>query len=92
MRLDSMSRRQREADFNAFSDFICKAEQRGAKAEKCDTGRHALAMVYPVKQEFSCIFDPEIGLINGTIFEELHKPFYKGGCCNKRQNGGEGCL
>jgi hypothetical protein len=46
-------------------------------------------MVYGVKQDFVRIYEPEIALENGTIFEELNKPFYPIGCKSK---GGEGCL
>jgi hypothetical protein len=46
-------------------------------------------MVYPVKQEFCDIYDVEIALINGTIFTQLNKPFYKTGCSCKMK---EGCL
>ncbi|MBQ8162851.1 MAG: spore coat associated protein CotJA [Clostridia bacterium] len=44
-----------------------------------------LAMVYAEKQEFCSIYDPEIALINGTIFEELNLPFYHSKCS---RNGG----
>ncbi|MBO5212239.1 MAG: spore coat associated protein CotJA [Clostridia bacterium] len=44
-----------------------------------------LAMVYAEKQEFCGIYDPEIALINGTVFEELNLPFYKSKCS---KNGG----
>ena len=50
----------------------------------------SLAMVYPEKQAFIMIYDPEIALENGTMFEELNLPFYGGSC--KKNNGGEGCL
>ncbi len=51
----------------------------------------SLAMVYAPKQEFESIFDPEIALINGTIFEQLHKPFTRGSCRGKNDTG-EGCF
>ncbi len=54
----------------------------------CKSTKH-LAMVYPVKQSWCSIYDPEIALINGTIFEELNKPFKKVGCSGKCK---EGCL
>lgn len=92
MRLDSMSRRQREADFNAFSAFIAKAESKCENHTNTNTGSPHLAMVYPVRQDFCSLYDPEIALVNGTIFSQLHKPFMRSGCGNKRQNGGEGCL
>jgi hypothetical protein len=54
----------------------------------CKNTKH-LAMVYPVKQGWCSIYDPEIALMNGTIFEELNKPFKKVGCSTKCK---EGCL
>ena len=49
----------------------------------------SLAMVYPEKQAFIMIYDPEIALENGTMFEELNKPFFGGSC--RKNNSGEGC-
>ncbi|MBQ8146427.1 MAG: spore coat associated protein CotJA [Clostridia bacterium] len=46
-------------------------------------------MVWGVKQDFTRIYDPEIALETGTIFEELNKPFYPTGC---KSDSGEGCL
>ena len=45
------------------------------------------AMVYAPIQHFDHIFDLDIALSKGTIFEELDLPFEcgrktKGGCCN----------
>ncbi|MBQ8546588.1 MAG: spore coat associated protein CotJA [Clostridia bacterium] len=51
----------------------------------------SLAMVYAEKQAFESIFDPEIALINGTIFEQLYMPFQKGSCRGVNDNG-EGCF
>lgn len=45
-----------------------------------NTNTCPLAMVYAVKQEWQNIYDPEIALLNGTVFEELNMPFYKSGC------------
>lgn len=47
--------------------------------------RKSLAMVYAQKQNWQSIYDPEIALYNGTVFEELHKPFEMSGCS---QNNG----
>lgn len=56
----------------------------------------SLAMVYAVKQAWQNIYDPEIALVNGTIFEELNKPFYHSGCSMNNgcrgNNAGGGCL
>ncbi|MBQ7907747.1 MAG: spore coat associated protein CotJA [Clostridia bacterium] len=92
MRLDSMSRRQKEADFEAFATFLSRSGARNEEHAKSDTGSPALAMVYPVRQDFCRLYDPEIALINGTVFEELHKPFMHSGCGSNSRNGGEGCL
>ncbi|MBO5286999.1 MAG: spore coat associated protein CotJA [Clostridia bacterium] len=51
--------------------------------------KYPLAMVYAVKQCFRGTYDPGVALSNGTVFEELNKPFYPIGCKN---NGREGCL
>ncbi|MBE6663474.1 MAG: spore coat associated protein CotJA [Ruminococcaceae bacterium] len=48
-------------------------------------------MVYAVKQEYRKIYDPEVSLLNGTIFEELNKPFKRGSCRGASDNG-EGCF
>lgn len=53
--------------------------------------RRSLAMVYAEKQSFESIFDPEVALINGTMFEELYKPFQRGSCRGRNDNG-EGCF
>lgn len=40
-----------------------------------------LAIAYVPWQDWKCIYDPLKGLLRGTIFEELDKPFIgKGGC------------
>lgn len=41
----------------------------------CLSGR-SLAMVYSPCQEFEGIYEPQEGLMAGTIFRELEKPFY----------------
>ncbi len=47
------------------------------RTEDCDRGRseRSLAMVYAPKQSFCDLYDPRQGLCNGTVFEELNKPF-----------------
>ena len=49
-------------------------------------------MVYAEEQAWRNIFDPELALVNGTIFSDLHKPFYPIACSGKANNFGEGCL
>ncbi|MBQ9802186.1 MAG: spore coat associated protein CotJA [Clostridia bacterium] len=39
------------------------------------TGR-SLAMVYSPCQEFEGLYEPMAGLLAGTVFRELEKPFY----------------
>ena len=70
----------------------------GAKCDLGFSGKHesysngqSLAMVYAVKQEYRKLYDPEISLLNGTIFEELNKPFKRGSCRGSNDNG-EGCF
>ena len=41
----------------------------------CLSGR-SLAMVYSPCQEFEGVYEPMAGLMAGTIFRELEKPFY----------------
>ena len=49
----------------------------------------SLAMVYPQKQDFIMLYDPEVALQIGTAFEELNKPFDGSSC--RGTNNGEGC-
>ena len=51
----------------------------------------SLAMVYSPLQAFKSIYDPEIALINGTVFEELNKPFLRSSCRGVNDKG-EGCF
>jgi hypothetical protein len=97
MRLDSSVRGQRN-DFEQFSKFLGLGTQRQTRneipANPCENDRvpyKSLAMVYSPVQEYRMIYDPEIALVNGTIFEELDKPFYCGSCRGK-SSGKEGCL
>lgn len=96
MRLDMSSRNQRN-DFNEFTRFLGMNSQRQPAVEKQESNptnqqrKRSLAMVYAEEQEFVRIYDPEVSLINGTIFEELDKPFNHGSCRGKSSRG-EGCL
>ena len=80
---------------NTFSE-----ENRYSSGDKCNVNSNnagvtqngrSLAMVYAEKQLFESIFDPEVALINGTIFEQLHMPFQRGSCRGRNDNG-EGCF
>ncbi|MBQ8737990.1 MAG: spore coat associated protein CotJA [Clostridia bacterium] len=91
--------RGHENDYQQFSNFLrgrrsdattpCNSSPSPvAPKPNCQNNSYTtrpVAMVYPVMQEWKSIYDPEIALINGTIFEELNKPFYMSGCS---QNGG----
>lgn len=96
MRLESSSRNQRN-DFDEFTRFLGIGSQRQQRAEAPVTQpisnqqKQSLAMVYAPKQDFQMIYDPEIALINGTIFEELNMPFNRASCRGKSSRG-EGCL
>ena len=98
MRFEGNTRGITRSDYEQFSRFLscgCQRPQREPRRENTvscpqnQTQGRPIAMVYGVKQEYCAIYDPEIGLENGTMFEELNKPFYKSGC---RGKGKEGCL
>ena len=95
MRMDQNSRGSYSADFEQFSKFLRNPRRSSNDVTPCNSNNttsnssngsvnggsnKSLAMVYAVKQAWQSIYDPEIALINGTIFEELDKPFYKSGC------------
>ncbi len=106
MRMEQNSRGSCNADFEQFSRFLrgnqqprrttpCNSNNSGASVQNPQRTDKSLAMVYAVKQNWQGIYDPEIALVNGTIFEELNKPFYPSGCnsnngCRGKNNGG-GC-
>ena len=92
MKLDSNNRSSYRADYEQFSKFL-----RGSQTERNDNcishdkvqchcnGNRPIAMVYCEEQEWQKLFDIEIGLSKGTIFEELDLPLLstscgKGGC------------
>lgn len=57
-------------------------EEKGTSFDTCDTetkGVH-FAMVYSPYQPFCNLYEPEVGLENGTIFRDLHFPFYPTKC------------
>ena len=70
-----------------FSRFLRGCQQRSQAPRTTNSehgmaqkGEPSLAMVYAVKQAWQSIYDPEIALLNGTIFEQLNKPFEMSGC------------
>ena len=96
MRLDSRAGTQRN-DFDQFTKFLGLSSQRQQRndmesypCKEKDTYK-SLAMVYAPMQEYRMIYDPEIALSIGTIFEELDKPFNCSSCRSK-SSGKEGCL
>ena len=98
MNIDRSTRRTTRQDYN---DFVNLLGLNGQKQMKNDTGSanlsdnnpgKSLAMVYAQEQSWRNIFDPELALVNGTIFSDLHKPFYPIACSGKANNFGEGCL
>ena len=95
MRFEANSRGITRTDYEQFSRFLGattpKYTRQSAPAEPLAKGESgpALAMVFGVKQSFEKIYEPDIALETGTIFEELNKPFYPVGCKSKNK---EGCL
>ena len=96
MNFDRSIRGTQRADYEQFSDFLGLGKRAPKKEEisqntdtpLCNYSK-SLAMVYPEKQEWCGIYDPNVALINGTIFESLNKPFYPTQCA---KNNTEGCL
>ena len=97
MRFEGNSRGINRYDYEQFSQFLGLSQPRYQKESRIPSAqgtndiaiKRPLAMVYGVEQNFEQIYEPEIALENGTIFEELNKPFYPVGCKSKN---GEGCL
>ena len=95
MRFEGNSRGMTRSDYEQFTHFLGTSQPRcirvpnPAEVEKCGGEERPLAMVYGVKQTFEKIYEPDIALEIGTIFEELNKPFYPTGCKSKNR---EGCL
>ena len=102
MKFDGRDRCSQRADYEQFSQLLNMRSRSMPRMEQrpemnCESENSSctcnsqvpLAMVYPVKQEFCDIYDVEIALVNGTIFNQLNKPFYKTGCSGKMK---EGCL
>ena len=105
MKYDTNSRNSRRTDFEQFSQFLgMNADRRmprdayvrsdlrsdmNVNSSVARPREKSLAMVYPVMQSWQSIYDPEVGFVNGTIFEELDKPFYPTGCSRRNP---EGCV
>ena len=95
MRFEGNSRGMSRNDYQQFTDFLGLSHSRCSRntpvvtAEACAIGKDPIGMVYGVEQNFVSIYDPEMALEVGTVFEELNKPFYPTGCNQKHK---EGCL
>lgn len=95
MRFEGNSRGISRTDYQQFADFLglsqprCSKINPSAREEAGTKKSHPVGMVYGVEQEYIKIYDPQVGLDNGTIFEELNLPFYPVGCGRKNR---EGCL
>ena len=95
MRFEGNSRGVNRKDYQQFADFLGLSQPRYSKntpqaaQESCPINSRPIGMVYGEKQYFVRLYDPELALENGTIFEELNKPFYPTGCSRKNR---EGCL
>lgn len=91
MRFNNCSNSSDKYGYEEFSRFL-RRETPACQSNNTQDMRvsKSLAMVYPEKQEFIKIYDPEIALINGTMFEELFMPFNRGSC-RSGNNKGEGC-
>lgn len=97
MRIEGNSRGVNRNDYRQFADFLGlshnRAQLRGecisTSPSACGTKSRPIGMVYGEKQCFEHLYNTELSLMNGTIFEELNKPFYHSGCKSKC---GEGCL
>ncbi len=96
MNFDRSTRGVQRADYEQFASFLGinkRAPRNEEYASNLDTSpcnySKSLAMVYPEKQMWCGIYDPNVALVNGTIFESLNKPFYPTQCT---KNNTEGCL
>lgn len=97
MRFEGNSRGINRSDYEQFSSFLGLSQPKYQRETRQTPvgpmpntqGRKQLAMVYGVNQDFKNIYDPVVALENGTLFEELNKPFYPVGCKSINK---EGCL
>ena len=93
MKFDSTYKNSRRADYEQFAKFINGQNMTRESAKAVPTmayeptaNKRPIGMVYGESQEWKSIFDIELGLTKGTIFEELDLPFNKSSC-----NGGRSC-
>lgn len=101
MKFDSNYRGSQRSDYEQFARFLSGRQSARNDAgfgtdcgceSDCGCEHHTIcntrpiAMVYGVSQEWKNIYDIELGLSNGTVFEELNLPLERTGC-----SGGRGC-
>jgi hypothetical protein len=92
MRFNNSPSSQDKYGYEEFSRFLRRdshTHQGICDDKPSERVERLLAMVYPEKQKFVKIFDPEAALQCGTMFEELFMPFNRGSC--RGNNKGEGC-
>lgn len=102
MKFDSNYRGSQRSDYEQFAKFLSGKHQEREMANRrydnasCDNHTECdnhlgngrpIAMVYCEWQDWRKLYDVEIGLSNGTIFEELNLPLLKTGCTG----GQKGC-
>lgn len=94
MKFDSNYRSAQRADYEQFAKFLSGRQNNRADmqnqpynpcCEHTEVNRRPIAMVYGEAQDWKSIYDVEIALSNGTIFEELNLPLYKTGCSNSQK-------
>ena len=82
------SNRCNDSSYCNSNAYNSRNNTNGNAGRECVSSTRPLAMVYAEKQKWQNIYDTEIALINGTIFEELNLPFNKSGCSNSCTRGG----
>lgn len=94
MKINSNYRGTQRADYEQFAKFLSGRQNTRADMQEhsydpsCDhteISRRPIAMVYGETQDWKSIYDVEIALSNGTIFEELNLPLYRTGCSNSQK-------
>lgn len=89
--LCNQRRSARTMDERSYSRFSRQSEQNGCGCGEIENStceyeetnsdfNHALAMVYSPHQEWQNLYCVEEGMMAGTIFRELDKPFYGPKC------------
>ena len=98
MNFDRNMRSTQRADYEQFSEFLGLNKRTSRNDENatnsstppCDYSK-PIAMVYPEKQNWCGIYDPNVALINGTLFDSLNKPFYGSQCAKCNMEGTYDC-